>query len=104
MFFLRPKKDINKGLKEYHDTPHAVLIDVRTKDECAYGVIPGSINLPLHQLKKAKKLIPDTDTPIFAYCLNGGRADRAAKRLRRMGYAGARSIGGLQGYKGKLKK
>lgn len=104
MFFLSPKKDINQGLKEYRDTPHAVLIDVRTKDECAYGVVAGSINLPLHQLKKAKKLIPDTDTPVFAYCQNGGRADRAVKRLRRMGYANAKSIGGLQGFQGTLKK
>ena len=101
---MSPKKDINKGLKEYQNTPNAVLIDVRTPNECTYGVIPGSINLPLNKLKKAKTLIPDSKTPIFAYCLNGGRADRAVKRLRRMGYINARSIGGLQGYKGDLTK
>lgn len=104
MFFLSPKKDINKGLKEYHNTPHAVLVDVRTKDECSHGVIPGSINLPLNKLKKAKTLIPDPETPVFLYCINGGRADRAAKRLRRMGYTNCKSIGGLTGYKGELKK
>lgn len=103
MFFLSPKKDINKGLKEYRDTPHAVLIDVRSQDECRKGIIPGAINLPLNRLKSARKLIPDQDTPIFAYCLNGGRADRAVKRLRRMGYTDCRSIGGLTGYKGELK-
>lgn len=104
MLFLRQKKDINKGLREYRHTPNAVLIDVRTKEECAFGVVPGSINLPLHKLKMAKRLIPDTNTPIFAYCVNGGRAERAARRLRRMGYANCRSIGGLTGYQGKLSK
>ncbi len=104
MFFLSPKKDINKGLKEYQDTPSAILIDVRSRDECKSGVIPGSINLPLNRLRSASTLIPDQDTPIFAYCLNGGRADRAVKRLKRMGYTDCRSIGGISTYKGELKK
>ena len=103
MFFLSPKKDINHGLKEYRNTPNAVLVDVRTKGECQKGVVPGSINIPLNKLKTAKALIPDSNTPIFVYCLNGGRADRAVKRLRRMGYHNAVSIGGLTGYKGELK-
>ena len=104
MLFLKPKKDINKGLKEYRHAPHAILIDVRTKDECKKtGTIPGSINLPLHKLRSAKTLIPDPDTPIFAYCQSGARADRAVKRLQRMGYTDCRSIGGLATYKGELK-
>ena len=100
MFFLSPKKDINKGLKEYHHTKCAVLIDVRNPDECKTGTIPGAINLPLSRLRSAAKLIPDKDTPIFAYCLNGGRADRAVKRLKRMGYTNVQSIGGITGYNG----
>lgn len=104
MFFLSPKKDINKGLKDYKSTQDAVLIDVRNPGECRHGVIPGSINLPLSKLKKATHLIPDMDTPIFAYCLSGARADKAVKRLKRMGYTDVRSIGGLTGYKGTLKK
>ena len=103
MFFLSPKKDINKGLEKYRSTPHAILIDVRNKNECQAGVIPGSISLPLSRLRSASKLIPDQDTPIFAYCLNGGRADRAVRRLRRMGYTNCQSIGGIAGYKGDLK-
>ncbi len=104
MFFLSPKKDINEGLKEYRNTPDAVLLDVRTKKEVIYGVIPGSINLPLNKLKSAPHVIDDFDTPVFTYCISGARADKAAKRLRRMGYRNAKSIGGLTGYTGKLKK
>lgn len=104
MFFLSPKKDINKGLKEFNHTPGAVLVDVRSKDEYSIGHVPGSVNLPLNKLKKASSLIPDSEVAIFVYCLNGGRADRAVKRLKRMGYSNCRSIGGLTGYKGKLKK
>lgn len=103
MLFLKPKKDINQGLEEYHNTPGAVLVDVRNKGECAHGVIPGSINIPLSKLKQTLSLIPDQQTPIFLYCLNGARADKAAKRLARMGYTDCRSIGGVSGFSGELK-
>ena len=104
MFFLKQKKDINQGINEYRQTPNAVLLDVRTKKEVVYGTIPGSVNLPLNNLKKAPSVIKDHDTPVFIYCISGARADKAAKRLRRMGYTNCRSIGGLSGYSGKLKK
>ena len=103
MFFLSPKKDINKGLEEYRSTEGAILLDVRNPDECKKGMVPGSINLPLSKIHRVKRLVPKQDTPIFIYCLNGGRADRAVKRLTRMGYTDCRSIGGLTGYKGILK-
>ena len=103
MLFLKPKKDINLGLKKYRHTPNAILLDVRNPDECKKGTIPGSFNLPLSKLRMAKTLIPDPATPIFAYCINGGRADRAVKRLQRMGYTNCQSIGGLTGYSGELK-
>ena len=104
MFFLSPKKDINKGLKEYHHTRGAVLIDVRNPDECKRGIVPGAINLPLSRLRSASKLIPDKDTPIFAYCLRGTRSLQAVGELKRMGYTRVKSIGGITRYKGALER
>ena len=43
MFFDK----INKGIREYRNTPGAVLIDVREPDEFRSGHIPGAINMPL---------------------------------------------------------
>lgn len=43
--------NITKGLKIYHDTPEAVLVDVRNRDEYAQGHIIGSINVPLGDLE-----------------------------------------------------
>ncbi len=104
MFFLKERKDINAGLLKFRATPNAVLVDVRNPSECKQGVIPGSINIPLNKLSSAKKLIPDPATPIFTYCVNGGRADKAAKRLKRMGFVNCESLGGVTGYKGEIEK
>ena len=104
MFFLKERKDINAGLERFRATPNAVLVDVRNPSECKHGVIPGSINIPLNKLSMAKKLIPDSSTPVFTYCTNGGRADRAAKRLKRMGFVNCVSLGGVTGYRGEIEK
>ena len=58
--------------------------------------------LDAKQLKSAAKFIPDFDTPVYLYCANGARAERAAKRLRRAGYKNIKSIGGVEGYRGEL--
>ena len=77
----------------------AVLVDVRTKDEFKMGRIPGSVNVPLNRLSQIEQYA-DKDTPIFLYCLNGARAERALKRLRRKGYTRAVCLGGVKGYAG----
>ena len=106
--FLRKKLDINVELEAYRRLQHAnmnhgaILLDVRTPREHKAASLPGSVNLPLNQLKSAAKFIPDFDTPVYLYCANGARAERAAKRLRRAGYKNIKSIGGVEGYRGEL--
>ncbi len=108
--FLKKKPDINVELEGYRRLQHAninsgaVLLDVRNPRECKAGRLAGSVNLPLNQLKRADKVIPALDTPVFVYCANGGRADRAVRRLKRAGYTNVRSIGGLEGYHGEIIK
>ncbi len=102
--FFKEKRDLNKGYEEFKATPDAVLLDVRTKNEYQIVHLPGSINLPLNQVKGARNIIPHTDTPVFVYCVSGARAGKAVKRLTKMGYTNCRSIGGLNGYRGTVEK
>lgn len=102
--FFRKKRDLNKGVDEFRETPGAVLLDVRSKDEYRIVRLPGSINLPLNQLKRARDIIPDADTPVFVYCVSGARAGKAVKRLTKMGYTDCRNIGGLNGFRGQVEK
>ena len=101
-FFRGP--DINQGVKIFHDTKGAVLLDVREIDEYAAGHIPGSKNLPLSQLAQIRKIVPDTSTPLFVYCLSGGRSSQATTALVRMGYTVVNNIGGISGYMGEVER
>ncbi|MCL2741147.1 MAG: rhodanese-like domain-containing protein [Oscillospiraceae bacterium] len=75
--------------------PHVVL-DVRTPAEYAEARIAGSILIPVDGLVgRAAAELPDKGAYILTYCRSGGRAGRAAKTLRAMGYGKAVNIGGI---------
>ncbi|MBO7357453.1 MAG: rhodanese-like domain-containing protein [Lachnospiraceae bacterium] len=101
-FFRGP--DINQGVNMYKDTENAVLIDVREKDEYAEGHIPGSINIPLSQINLIRNRIPKKDTPLFIYCLSGGRSANATSIITGMGYNVVNNIGGISSYSGALER
>ena len=57
-------------------SPRPLLVDVRTPDETARGVIEGSLLLPLHLLPiHADEL--EGDTPLVFYCHSGIRSAQA---------------------------
>lgn len=58
------------------DLKNKVLLDVRDLDECARGVLPGSIHIPVVELERRFSEIP-RDKEIFIYCKAGGRAEKA---------------------------
>ena len=94
----------NDGVKKYRETEGASLLDVRTEDEYRSGHIPGSINLPVQNIGKIKKVIPDKTSDIFVYCLSGARSSQAVEALKREGYEKVTNIGGISRYKGELKR
>ena len=75
----------------------AVLIDVREEDELAAdGYIPGSIHLPVGQVKeKLRELVPDINTEIIFYCASGKRSQTATEQAVEMGYYKVYNLGGL---------
>ena len=97
-FFKGP--DINEGAARCRETPEALLVDVREADEYAAGHIPGSINVPLSRLSRIDDVAPDYDTPLFVYCLGGGRSAQAAAQLAEMGYTRVENIGGINRWRG----
>ncbi|MBP5198237.1 MAG: rhodanese-like domain-containing protein [Lachnospiraceae bacterium] len=97
-FFKGP--DINQGVSMYKDTKGAVLIDVREQDEYGSGHIPGSKNVPLSSIGMISNVAPDKNTPLFVYCLSGGRSSSATSALVKMGYTTVNNIGGISGYTG----
>ena len=61
-----------------------VRLDVRNGGERDAGTIPGSIHIPLAELRRRIDEIP-TDRPVVVYCAGGWRSSVAASLLRRAG-------------------
>jgi len=61
-----------------------VVIDVRNGAERDAGFIPGSLHIPLAQLRRRIHEIP-ADRPAVTYCAGGWRSSVAASMLRRQG-------------------
>jgi rhodanese-related sulfurtransferase len=73
----------------------AVLLDVRTPEECAAGKLPKSHNIPLHELPNRLRELPDKQCPIVVYCRSGGRSAQAAQLLQRAGYRQVFDLGAM---------
>lgn len=74
------------------------LIDVRERDEMAYGKIPTSVNIPLSELTVAFELSPKQceerygvalkkGERIIFYCRSGSRSQRATDYARSLGFS-----------------
>ena len=102
--FLRNTADINTGVAEYETNDGAVLIDVRTAEEYRDGHIDGSVNIPLDRISSVENIVKDKSTPLYVYCLSGGRSGQAVSYLKQMGYTNVKNIGGISSYRGKVVK
>jgi NADPH-dependent 2,4-dienoyl-CoA reductase/sulfur reductase-like enzyme/rhodanese-related sulfurtransferase len=62
-----------------------LILDVREPAEVASGAIPGSLNIPLPQLRKRLEEIP-RDREILVHCQSGQRSYNAARLLSQRGF------------------
>ncbi|WP_395681316.1 molybdopterin-synthase adenylyltransferase MoeB [Dokdonella sp.] len=87
--------EIEPGMALEHQRRGALLLDVREDLERAAGYARGSIGLPRAAIEaRIASLAPALDREILAICASGGRSLLAAKTLRELGYAHARSVRG----------
>lgn len=98
------KSGMDAGVESYRNTPGAVLLDVRTPDEYRGGHIPGSVNIPLDDIRTVLDRIPDRAVPLFIHCRSGLRSGKAALALKSFGYKNVTNIGGILDYYGALEK
>lgn len=79
--------------KQPHGAPNAfVLLDVRSPEERAQGFIPGSLHIPLPQLRERAGELPQ-DKEIVVYCQSGQRSYYACRILTQKGFR-ARNLTG----------
>lgn len=80
-----------------------VMIDVRTPEEWAEGVIEGALLLNLNEIPTTEglaKLPADRMAAIGVYCKSGHRSGLALSVLHQLGYANAINVaGGIEAWK-----
>ncbi len=80
-----------------------VILDVRTATERAAQAVPGSIHIPLGELRSRLDQLP-ADRPIWVHCAVGQRGYYAARILQQHGFQVANLSGGLSTYRMVRKK
>ncbi|MBQ4402822.1 MAG: hypothetical protein IJL12_08230 [Selenomonadaceae bacterium] len=92
-----------EATKMMADTPDAIILDARTRDEYEKKHIPGAILIPLEDLRKNEfAKIPDKNATILIYCWTGRRAQDSADVLVKNGYKNVYEFGGLADWNGPL--
>ncbi len=91
--------DVLSGLSSvahWHDiktAKNAVLLDVRTQKERDAGTIPGSLHIPLEELKARIAELPK-NKQIIVFCRSGKRSYTAERLLKNAGYKAKNLSGG----------
>ncbi|MGE5549570.1 MAG: DsrE/DsrF/DrsH-like family protein [Bacteroidota bacterium] len=80
------------------DDQRVLLLDVRQPEEREFGFIPGSVNIPLDELRGRLSELP-RDKEIVVYCQVGLRAYLAARILAQRGWTVRNLSGGYRTYK-----
>lgn len=75
----------------------AVLLDVREPDEWEAGHAPGAVHVPLGELGDRLDQLP-RDRQIVCVCHLGGRSEKAAIAMARLGYDVANLVGGMEAW------
>lgn len=76
----------------------APLVDVRTAGEFIAGHIEGARNIPLAELPDRLLELQPHGRPVVVYCQSGLRSARAARILRKAGFAQVLDLGSIRNW------
>ncbi|MET8076747.1 rhodanese-like domain-containing protein [Streptomyces sp. NPDC005303] len=74
------------------------VVDVRTPGEYACGHLPGALNIPLDQLRRALPALRDVRGELLVVCASGARSLNACGLLAEHGIRALTLTGGTQGW------
>lgn len=82
-------------------TPDGVVLDVRTPEEVAQGVIAGAKVIDYKNADFDQQLESlDKEKPYFVYCASGGRSGKTASLMKEKGFKNVYSLeGGMTSWK-----
>lgn len=84
---------------------NAVILDVRTEEECSEGIIPSAININIFKGQGFIYAIEELDKSknYYVYCKAGGRSQQACDIMNELGFANTYNlVGGFSQWSGKV--
>jgi rhodanese-related sulfurtransferase len=84
---------------------NAVILDVRTEDECNEGIIPNAITIDIYKgqgfVYKIEEL--DKSKNYYVYCKAGGRSAQACNIMNQLGFENTYNLlGGMMEWNGPI--
>lgn len=109
MLYLLKNNDMDLSQKDWieklQSDTNAIILDVRTEDECADGIIPNSINIDIYKgqgfVYKVEEL--DKTKNYYVYCKAGGRSAQACSIMNQLGFQNTYNLlGGFSQWQGEV--
>ena len=94
-------------LAQLQKDENAIVLDVRTAEECSEGVIPGAINIDIYKgqgfIYQVEEL--DKSKSIYVYCKAGGRSAQACNIMNQLGFENTYNlVGGMMEWCGPVEQ
>ncbi len=90
---------------ELYEAGSLRIIDVRSPQETASGILPGAILIPIDQLEERVDEVPSDGKTTLVYCAMGGRSAAACELLSQSGRHGMLNLqGGIGSWTGPLEQ
>ncbi|HIT89573.1 MAG TPA: rhodanese-like domain-containing protein [Candidatus Merdenecus merdavium] len=90
----------SKELDRYVNDSHAVIIDIRSKEEYNKGHIKNAVNIPGDCLRNSCLIC--RDKTVILYCERGSSSMILARELSNKGYHVKSVVGGIHAYPGHM--
>jgi rhodanese-related sulfurtransferase len=84
---------------------NAVILDVRTEDECNNGIIPNAINIDIYEGQKFIEKLDTLDKTknYYVYCRSGARSAKACEAMNNLGFENTYNLlGGIIEWDGEI--
>lgn len=92
-------------LEQLQNDTQALIVDVRTDEEVAEGIIPSAMQMDIYQTQEFVNKLQALDKTknYYVYCKSGGRSGQACAIMNQMGIENAYNlVGGFTDWTGEV--
>jgi rhodanese-related sulfurtransferase len=92
-------------ISQFEADDNAVMLDVRSEDECDQGIIEGSINIDFHKGQEFIDAVAalDKNKNYYIYCRSGARSGKTCELMNELGFENVYNLlGGILEWNGEI--